>query len=48
MPKGLKNVGPTFYRRTKAIIKEQMGRNVFAFVADIVVMSRKKKCSYRT
>jgi hypothetical protein len=48
MPKGLKNVGLTFCRRTKAIIKEQMGRNVFAFVAEIVVMSRKKKCSYRT
>jgi hypothetical protein len=43
MPKGFKNDGPTFYRMTKTILKEQMGRNVFAYVDDIVVASRKKE-----
>jgi hypothetical protein len=42
MPEGLKNVGPTFCRMTKAILKDQIQRNVFAYVADIVVASRKK------
>jgi ribosomal protein L18E len=42
MPEGLKNAGPTFFRMTKAILKEQMGRNVFAYIDDIVVASRKK------
>jgi hypothetical protein len=42
MPKGLKNAGPTFYRMTKAILKDQMYRNVFASVNDIVVESKKK------
>jgi hypothetical protein len=42
MPKGLKNAGPTFCRMTKAILKEQMERNVSAYVDDIVVASRKK------
>jgi hypothetical protein len=43
MPEGLKNVGPTFCRLTKAIIKEAMERNVFAYIDDIVVASRKKE-----
>jgi hypothetical protein len=43
MPEGLKNVGPTFYRMMKAILKEQMKRNVFAYVDDIVVTSRMKE-----
>jgi sulfur relay (sulfurtransferase) complex TusBCD TusD component (DsrE family) len=43
MPKGLKNAGPTFYRMAKAILKEQMERNVFAYVDDIVITSRKKE-----
>jgi hypothetical protein len=29
MPDGLKNAGPTFCRMTKAILEEQMERNVF-------------------
>jgi hypothetical protein len=41
MPEGLKNVGPSFYRMMKVILKEQLERNVFAYVDDIVVMSRK-------
>jgi hypothetical protein len=43
MPEGLKNVGPTFYRMTKAILIEQMERNVFTYVDDIVVVSREKE-----
>jgi hypothetical protein len=43
MPKGIKNAGPTFYRMMKAILKEQMKRNVFTYVDDIVAASRKKE-----
>jgi hypothetical protein len=43
MPKGIKNDGPTFYRMMKAILKEQMERNVFTYVDDIVAASRKKE-----
>jgi hypothetical protein len=43
MPEGLKNAGPTFCRMTKAILKEQMERNVFSHVNDIVMASRKKE-----
>jgi hypothetical protein len=43
MPEGLKNAGPTFCRVTKAILKEQMERNIFAYVDNIVVASRNKE-----
>jgi hypothetical protein len=43
MPEDLKNVVPTLCRMTKVIFKEQMERNVFAYVNDIVVASRKKE-----
>jgi hypothetical protein len=43
MPEGLKNADPTFCRMTKAILKEQIERNVFTYVDDIVVASRKKE-----
>jgi hypothetical protein len=43
MPECLKNAGPTFCRMMKAILKEQMERNAFAYVDDIVVASRKKE-----
>jgi hypothetical protein len=43
MPDGLKNVGPTFCRMMKVILKEEMEMNVFAYVDDIVVASRKKE-----
>jgi hypothetical protein len=43
MPKGLKNAGLTFCRMTNAILREQIERNVFAYVDDIVVVSRKKE-----
>jgi hypothetical protein len=39
---GLKNASPTFYRMTKAILKDQMQRNIFAYVDDIMVASKKK------
>jgi sulfur relay (sulfurtransferase) complex TusBCD TusD component (DsrE family) len=42
MPEGLKNTGPTFYRMTKAILKDQMYRNIFIYVDDIVVASKKE------
>jgi hypothetical protein len=43
MPKGLMNAGSTFCRMTKVILKEQLERNVFAYVDDIVGASRKTK-----
>jgi hypothetical protein len=43
MPEGLKKAGPMFCRMTKAILMEQMKRNVFAYVDDIVVTRRKKE-----
>jgi hypothetical protein len=43
MLEGVKNVGSTFCRMTKVILKEQLERNVFAYVDDIVVASRKRK-----
>jgi hypothetical protein len=43
MPEDLKNAGSTFCRMMKAILKEQMERNVFTCVDDIVVVSRKKE-----
>jgi hypothetical protein len=43
MPKGLKNAGPTFCMMTKAILKDQMQRNVFAYVDNIIVASRRKE-----
>jgi hypothetical protein len=43
MPKGLKNVGSIFSLLTKSILKDQMGRNVFTYVDDIVVASKNKE-----
>jgi hypothetical protein len=43
MSEGLRNTGPTFYRMTKAALKDQVGRNVLSYVDDIVVASKKKK-----
>jgi hypothetical protein len=42
MLEGLKNADSTFCRMTKAILKDQMYRNVFAYVDDIIVPSKKK------
>jgi hypothetical protein len=42
MLEGLKNAGPTSYRMMKAILEDQMKRNVFAYVHDIMVASKKE------
>jgi hypothetical protein len=42
MSECLKNAGPTFCKMTKAILKDQMHRNVFTYVDDIVIASKKK------
>jgi hypothetical protein len=42
MPKGLKNSSSIFYRMTHATLRDQIGRNIFIYVNDIVVTSRKK------
>jgi hypothetical protein len=43
MPEGLRNIGPTFCRMTKAPLKDQIGRNVLSYVDDIIVASKKKE-----
>jgi hypothetical protein len=43
MPEGLKNAGSTFSWLTKRILEDQMGRNVFTYVDDIVVASKNKQ-----
>jgi hypothetical protein len=45
MPESLRNTGPTFCRMMKVALKDQVGRNVFSYVDDIIVSS-KKKTSY--
>jgi hypothetical protein len=42
MSEGLKNADPILCRMMKAILKDQMQRNSFAYVDDIIVASRKK------
>jgi hypothetical protein len=42
MSEGLKNVSPTLCKMMKAILKDQIHRNVFTYVDDIVVVSKKK------
>jgi hypothetical protein len=39
MPKGLKNAGPTFTRMTGKVFKLQIGRNIQAYVDDLIVKS---------
>jgi hypothetical protein len=43
MPERLKNVGSTFSRLTKRVLKSQVGRNIFTYVDDIVVASKNKE-----
>jgi hypothetical protein len=43
MTEGLCNISPTFYRMTKAALKDQVSRNVLSYVDDIVVTSKKKE-----
>jgi hypothetical protein len=42
MPEGLCNAGPIFCRMTKAALKDQVGRNIFSYVDDIIVASKEK------
>jgi hypothetical protein len=42
VPGAFKNLSPTFCRMRKAIIKDEMQRNIFAYIVDIVVASRRK------
>jgi hypothetical protein len=42
MPKGQENAGSTFSRLTQSIHKDQVGRNIFTYVDDIIVMSKNK------
>jgi hypothetical protein len=39
MPEGLKNAGPTFTKMTRVVFKPQIGRNIQAYVDDLVVKS---------
>jgi hypothetical protein len=39
MPKGLKNTGPNFTRMTRKVFKQQIGRNIHAYVDDLIVKS---------
>jgi hypothetical protein len=39
MPEGLKNADPTFTRMTGAVFKPQIGRNIQAYVNDLIVKS---------
>jgi hypothetical protein len=43
MPERLKNAGSTFSRLTKKVLENQVGRNVFTYVNDIVVASKSKE-----
>jgi hypothetical protein len=43
MPEGLKNAGSSNCRMMKVILREQLERNVFTYVDNIVVASRKKE-----
>jgi hypothetical protein len=43
MPEGLHNIGPTFFRKTKAALKDQVGRNVLSYVNNIVIASKKRE-----
>ncbi|KAK1666241.1 hypothetical protein QYE76_054400 [Lolium multiflorum] len=41
MPFGLKNAGATYQRTMQRCLKDQIGRNVHAYIDDIAVMTRK-------
>ena len=43
MPEGLRNAGCTFNRMIKKVLADQLGRNISAYVDDVVVRSRKKE-----
>ena len=43
MPEGLRNAGPTFSRMAGGVFDKQKGKNLVAYVDDIVVKSDKKE-----
>jgi hypothetical protein len=43
MPEGLKNAGSIFSRLTNKVLENQVGRNIFTYVNDIVVASKSKE-----
>jgi hypothetical protein len=43
MPKGLKNAGSTFSCLTKKVLENQVSRNIFTYVDDIVITSKSKE-----
>jgi hypothetical protein len=43
MSEGLKNAGSTFSRLTKKVLENHVGRNIFTYVDDIVVVSKSKE-----
>jgi hypothetical protein len=43
MPKGLRNVRPTFFTMMKAVLKDQVRRNVLSYVDDIVLPAKRRK-----
>jgi hypothetical protein len=42
MPKGLRNAGPTFFENDRRVFDKQKGKNLVAYVDDIVVKRDKK------
>jgi hypothetical protein len=42
MPEGLKNAGPTFTRMTGEVFKPQIGKNIQAYIDDLIVKSGDK------
>ena len=43
MPEGLRNAGCTFNRTIKIVLGNQLDKNIFAYVDDVVVQSKKKE-----
>ena len=43
MPEGLRNAGCTFNKMIKKVLGDQLGRNISAYVDDVVVRSKKKE-----
>ena len=43
MPEGFRNAGCTFNRIVKKVLGDQLGRNISAYVDDVVVRSTKKE-----
>jgi hypothetical protein len=48
MLEGLCNAGPMFCRMMKAAVKDQVGKNVFSYIDDIIVASKKKVHTFLT